>query len=421
MPKISAEDKESATLVPLERLLSGEDDTEAAFNDFRASFDSSDEPGVVRAWELQIDDRGNVGTTKMQNRLGSWPIDVYKFDELCQMLIDQYMDPTQTRMAVRLCGTRKEQTGYVFNKVVMLKRALKKESSSNASDSTASIMKMMQEMNERNMAILQRMQAPKEEKPDVMGEIQKMMAFAQAMNGPMMSMLQSLIPALAGRPLPAASDPFSSIGGLLDVAERLSDLRGGGETGGDDNSLAGILRAVTPLAKPALEALPAIAAMAARNSAPAPQAPRRLPPAPAPGSVPTAAPASAGVLKPTPASVNGAAHIQPTDIPSGDSEMLAQLKPQIDALVAMAAQGSPATDAADLLFDQVFMTVPDEIFEKLAGFVDSDTFVNYVIVMNPAAKPHAAWFEAFKTQIVKRLNDETTSVDTPTPPPVLQG
>ena len=101
--------------------------------------------------------------------------------------------------------------------------------------------------------------------------------------------------------------------------------------------------------------------------------------------------------------------------------MLAQLKPQIDALVAMAAQGSPATDAADLLFDQVFMTVPDEIFEKLAGFVDSDTFVNYVIVMNPAAKPHAAWFEAFKAQIVKRLNDETTSVDTPTPPPVLQG
>jgi hypothetical protein len=421
MQKITDKEKESATIIPLERLLSGEDDTEAAFNDFRASFDSSDEPGVVRAWELQIDERGNVGTTRMQNRLGSWPIDAYKFDELCQMLIDQYMDVTQTRMAVRLCGTRKEQTGYVFNKIVMLKRALKKESSSNASDSTASIMKMMQEMNERNMAMFARLQAPKEEKPDVMGEIQKMMAFAQAMNGPMMSMLQSLIPALAGRPAPADKDPFSSIGGLLDVAERLSDLRGGGGEGGDDNSLAGILRAVTPLAKPALEALPAIAAMAARNSPPAPAriaAPQsvRTPP---PGSVPTPAPAGP--------SGNGAArtpppsNIQPTDIPSGDSEMLAQLKPQIDALVAMAAQGSPATDAADLLFDQVFMTVPDEIFEKLAGFVDSDTFVNYVIVMNPAAKPHAAWFEAFKAQIVKRLNDETTSVDTPTPPPVLQG
>src|ERR1700735_629673 len=136
-PRISAEEKENATLLPLERILDAENDTEAAFNDFRASFDSSDEPGVVRAWELVIDERGNVGTTRMQNRLGSWPIDAYKFDELCQMLIDQYMDVNQTRMAVRLCGTRKEQTGYVFNKIVMLKRALKKESSSSASESTS--------------------------------------------------------------------------------------------------------------------------------------------------------------------------------------------------------------------------------------------------------------------------------------------
>jgi len=72
--------------------------------------------------------------------------------------------------------------------------------------------------------------------------------------------------------------------------------------------------------------------------------------------------------------------------------MLAQLKPQIDALVSMAVQGSPATDAADLLFDQVFLTVPEEIFERLANFVDSDTFVNYVCVMNPAATACALWW-----------------------------
>lgn len=418
MPKISQEEKDNATLLPLERILSDVDDAESAFNDFRESFQTGDEPGIVRAWELQIDERGNVGTTKMQTKLGSWPIDAYKLDELCQMIVDQYMTADQTRMAVRLVGTRKEQTGYVFNKIMLLKRAHRKETSGNTSESTSSMMKALQENNERMLAMIQRMQAPVE-KPDTMAEIQKIMAFAQAMNAPMMGMLQSLLPALAGRPVPAAAtgDPFGSLTGILDVAERIADMRGGGaDSGGDENSFAGILRAITPLAKPALEALPALAAMQAA-SRPAP----KLIPAAAPVNRPTSptdpTPHPRPAPGPTPVvATNGAAKpVQPTDIPSGDSAMLAQLKPQIDALVQMASQGSPAEAAADLLFDQIFLTVPEELFERLANFVDSETFVTYVCVMNPAAKPHAAWFEAFKTQIIKRLNEETDSIDDPTP------
>jgi hypothetical protein len=399
MARISAEEKEGATLIPLERILHGEDDTEAAFNEFRESFQTGEEPGVVRAWELTIDERGNVGTTRMQNRLGSWPIDAYKFDELCSMLIDQYMEPNQTRMAVRLTGTRKEQSGYVFNKIVMLKRAMKKESSSDAKESTASIMKMMQEMNERNMALFARLQQQQPDKPDTMAEIQKMMAFAQAMNAPMMGMLQSLLPALAGRPVPAASDPFASVGSLLDVAERLSDMRGGSDSGGDDHSFAGIVRAVTPLMKPALEALPAIAAMQAQRPAIA---------APARPVASTAAPARPVASAPAAPASPSTPPVQLTDLPSGDSAMLAQLKPQIDSLVAMAQQGSDAVGAADLIFDQVFLDpqLPEELYEKLANFVDSEQFVNYVMILNPAAKPHAAWFEAFKKQVVLRLTTE---------------
>jgi hypothetical protein len=415
--KISADEKNTATLVPLERILDDMDDTEASFNDFRESFQTGEEPGTVRAWELSIDERGNIGTTKTQTRLGSWPVDAYTLDELCTLLIDQYMTPDQIRMAVRLVGTDPKKSGYAFNKIVMLKRALKKETSSNGSESTASIMKMMQEMNERNMVILQKMQAPAPEKPDTMAEIQKMMAFAQSMNAPMMTMLQSLLPALAGRPAPAASDPFTGIAGIFDVAERLSDLRGGGERGGDDNSLAGIIRAVAPLAKPALEALPAIASMQAANR-PAPVQPAARPPVaaaprpPPPGSVPTQTQPTAQPTQPT------AAPIHPTDIPSGDASMIAQLKPQIDSLVAMAAQGSDATGAADLIFDQIFMepNLPEELYEKLANFIDSPTFVQYVIVMNPAAKPFSAWFDAFKVQIVKRLDESEVGADTPTAP-----
>jgi hypothetical protein len=416
MRSITDDERKTATLVAVDSILSDVDDTETAFNDFRASFDSSDEPGTIKAWELQIDERGNVGTTKMQQRLGSWPIDAYKFDEICQLLINQYMTPDQHRMAVRMVGTRPGTPGYIFNKIVMLRRANKSESSSTTGESTSSIMKLMQEMNERNLAMFARLQQQQAVKPDAMDEIQKMMAFAQSMNAPMMGMLQSLLPALVGRPAPAAgADPFQSVGSLLDVAERLSDMRGGGEhtSGGDDNSFAGILRAIAPLAKPALEALPAIAAMQAANRPPARPAAlvQQRPQAPASGSAPTAAPQPATAMPPASGPI-----LQPTDIPSGDSQMLAQLKPQIDALVSMAEQNSDPTGAADLIFDQVFLdpNLPEELFEKLAGFVDSDTFVKYVVVMNPAAKPHIAWFDAFKTQVVKRLEAETTSVDQPT-------
>jgi hypothetical protein len=419
MRTISDDEKKGATLVAIEGLLSDVDDTETAFNDFKSSFDSGQEHGTIKAWELQIDERGNVGTTKMQQRLGSWPIDAYRFDEICQLLINEFMLPGQHRMAVRLVGTRPMQPGYVFNKIVMLKRPIRSESSSNTSENTASIMKIMQENNERIIAMVQRMQAPVE-KPDTMAEVQKMMAFAQAMNAPMMGLLQTLLPALAGRaPAPAAGDPFGSLDSILNVAERISDMRGGGESaGGDDNSVAGILRAITPLAKPALEALPAIAAMQAA-SRPAPrviQAPAR-PAAPNPTAQPTQ------VSPPAPAPIPSGPTVQPTDIPSGDSAVLAQLKPQIDQLVLMASQGSDATAAADLIFDQIFMdpNLPEEIFERLAGFVDSNTFVNYVCVMNPQAKPHAAWFEAFKTQIVKRLEAETQSAEDPTVLPANLG
>jgi hypothetical protein len=417
MPRISAEEKENATLIPLERILSDVDDTESSFNDFRAGFDQGEEPGIVRAYELEIDEHGKVGTTKMQTRLGSWPIDAYKFDELCNMIIELYMTLDQQRMAVRLVGTDPKKTGYVFNKIVMLKRALKKESSSTGTESTSSIMKLMQEMNEKNMAMIARLQAPREEKPDSMAELQRLMVFAQTLNNPMNEMMKLLLPALAGRPAPAASDPFGSITGLIDVAERLSDLRGGGDSGGgNDDSIAGIIRSIVPVVKPALEALPALAAMSARQRPPARIA------APATGPANPAAPTPSP--SPTTPTIPTGPTVLASDIPSGDSEMLAQLKPQIDSLVSMASQGSDPTGAANLIFDQVFMDprLPDEIFEKLSDFVDSETFVNYVIVMNPAAKPHAAWFETFKAQVIKRLNAETISADQPTPqPPVASG
>ena len=94
--------------------------------------------------------------------------------------------------------------------------------------------------------------------------------------------------------------------------------------------------------------------------------------------------------------------------------MLQQLKPQVDSLVQMAEQKSDPNGTADLVFEQVFMNLSDDDYEKLANFIDNPQFMNYVKLINPAAATYQAWFAAFQTQIIKNLNADETQ--TPTAP-----
>jgi len=103
------------------------------------------------------------------------------------------------------------------------------------------------------------------------------------MNAPMMTILTELLPALAGRPVPAAGDPFAGLEGLLGVAERLSDLKAGGSGGGDDDPVVGIIKSIVPVVKPALEAIPSLMA---QRPPPQPRLPPRMPPRPRPHRLP---------------------------------------------------------------------------------------------------------------------------------------
>jgi len=66
-----------------------------------------------------------------------------------------------------------------------------------------------------------------------------------------------------------------------------------------------------------------------------------------------------------------------------------------------------------LIFDQVFLNLSDEDYERLANFVDSPQFLNYVKIINPAASAHADWFATFQAQIIKHLNADETQQPTP--------
>lgn len=398
------------------------DDIEGAFDEWRSSFDSGEEVGKLRAFQIPLDERGNVmATAKNQIRLGSWPIDLYDYDSLCAMLIRDFM-PAERVLAVRLVGTQVGQRGVRFNKIVVLrapKDAPTPGRSGGESVDMAALMRSIQENNERMLSQFRAMQ-PAPAQRDSMEEMQRMMVFVQALNKPTTDLLMALLPALAGRPTPPSADPFSGLSGILDVAEKLADLRGGGsaDTGSD---WLQALRAVVPLAKPALEALPAILA----NKPPAVVTPRLSAPTPtpipgsngsAPGSQPTQ-PASKPAAEPPAGNA--------TDIPSGDAQVFAQLKPQIDTLVQMATeQPDPqaAVAAADFLYDNMISTLPDEFYDRLYEVVHSDNFIKNAAIFNPGVSKHEAWFKVFKAQVLKRYDDEeAAAISQPTEPGAAAG
>lgn len=391
-------ERDGATLVAISTEGIPLDDVEASFDDWRASFDHAETPGTIRAYQVALDERGMVNmSAKTQIRLGAWAIDLYNFDQLCSMIIADYMLPNNEKiMAVRFLGTKAGQQGVQFNKIVILRApAAKPNGGAAPPESTATMLKAFQEANERTLMMLQRLQPPAD-KPDPMAEMMKMATFMQQLNAPVMSLLTSLIPAIAGgRAAQPTGDPFSSLSSAIDVMDKLNGLRGeGGESDDGGDSLMGTIKAVAMAAKPLLESLPALTAAQARQ----PQRPviEHGPPA-APGQIPSKTAAPQG-----PAA-------SATDIPTGDQEMFAQLKPQIDSLVEMAKQGSDPAAAADLLFDQVIIELPDALYGRVADLIGQTNFLRNAAVFNPAVGTYETFFKAFQAQIIKRIEQEDSA------------
>jgi hypothetical protein len=380
------------------------DDIEQSFDDWRGSFDNAETPGTITALQLPLDERGLVSpTSKAQTRLGAWPIDMYSYHELCAMLIREFMVPANEKLiAVRLIGTRAGQRGFSFNKIVIIRAPASAfnggmgATQAGGSETVAGIAKLLAEMQQQNLALLERLNRPPPTPPpvDQLAEIQKLALISEMLNKGSNRLMELVVPALIGRPAPAAAgNPFDNITGLLDVAEKLSELKSGSGDGDGGDSWVGILKALAPVAKPALET---IAETVRRMPAAAPPALPR--PAPQPTAQPTAPSA------PTQSAAQPAGSL--TDIPSGDREVFAQLKPQIDSLVQMAGQGADPVAAADLLFDQVILTLPDQVYEQIVNVVTSPSFLKNAAVFNPAVNQHADFFEKFRAQIEKRVTDE---------------
>jgi hypothetical protein len=191
----------------------------------------------------------------------------------------------------------------------------------------------------------------------------------------------------------------------------LDDMRGErGGGGSDDSGVAGIIKAVAPLAGPLLQM--AATQQANRVALPAPTIPippqpvrdmSGVPSRPAPVAPPTSNPSA------------------PTSQPISEAEMFGELKPIVDNLVLTMQNGAEPVGVADFFFEQTFMNIEDDkVYDQLADFVESPTCIQRLGFFNPAVAANVAWFEKFRARVIELLNaPEAPAVQgPPNPAPV---
>lgn len=399
-----------------------EDDIEAAFQEWKQQTENTETKGHVRVFRIPLDDKGQPSySSKNQARLGSWPIDLYTFDELCSLLVKDYMLPGEKMMAVRCMGTIDGKPGLAFNKIWILQRPNSADTqptpASGANDPMSAAIRAMMETQESTMRTMQAMLQGRDSGSGGGGanSVQQMMQLAvlmKTLNEPMVTMMTAIM----GRgPLPAAGGaaPGSDLKSLLEGLALLDDLRGG--RGGGGSETADIIRAVSGIAGPTLQM---IAASRANNPVPArriaqPRAPVTVaqPAQPAPNPAPNPAPTPLADFPgstPTNPAPQGQPAVTDPNTPTDPqaNNMFAQVKPQIDSLVQMAAQGADPLETANLFFDEVMLPLEDKEYGKICDLVMDTGFLGKISVFNPAVKQYAHFFTAMRDRIVARINEE---------------
>lgn len=398
-----------------------QDDVYDAFQAWREGFQDSETPGMIRAFRLPMDEQGKPSLTSTgQVRLGSWPVDQYDFDTLCDKILREYMLPTENVMAVRLIGTLTGKTGVRFNKIVTLQRPNNSmaliSGPPGSKDNFADILRAMQESNERIL----KMMSPGPAGGGSQDQLMQTVAMMRALNEPMMQMMGPMMAALAGRPASAGGSSMKEAIETMVLLDRFMGRRSpvSGSGGGSSSTTVEIIKAVSGIAAPLLQL--------ANKNAEAQAVQRRRPqpkPVPSPTATPTPAPGPTGsTLETAPAQPVDLPMDRPSSLPPGslsqghnvdtpssqlgDPAMFAETKKQIDALVDVARGGADPAAVADLFFEQTMLTLDDANYGQLANLIESNAFLGTIGLYNSQVKDFAEFFTTMRSRLVERITAE---------------
>lgn len=375
---------QSPDVIPL-----GDADSELAWDEWIGALKDSATAGTIRAHRLPVDADGNplLGKGTRQIFLGSWPHQLYGFDDLLAKLTKEFLKPGEIAH-VKLTGTAPGVRGVMFSRVVTLQKADGPvDAAHGTSETVGQLFKVMQDGQQQQLAVLREIMGPSNQ-PVPQGR-----SMMEVMKDIAVIVTPILGPALAayiGRP----AVPRSDLAELVGVMSQLKDFMSG-DSGKEesDSTTVGIIKAVAP-------ALPQLLQLLNQQSR-----------APSPMPMPVTAPASKplqDLSRPTqmPPPPPPAANLS-TPTSQVNDAMLAQLKPQLDQLVQLAEQNTDPVEVAKLTVQML----PEQFEDTLAHLVADQESFSRLSVLSPDIKKHSDWFERLRLALHSELYepDETAS------------
>ncbi len=404
------ERREAITLVPQDDAapaFGNDADTEQAWNGWFDAIQNSESQGKIRVYKVPTNEDGSPNlTSKGQIQLLTAPHDQYDFDELCNIIRKDYMEPGET-MCVRMMGFREGVKGFEFNRIMMLKRGKSQAPQEQANSQLGEILRAMQTSQESNATLMREMLKPPEVAPQKSG----MEIFAQ-MAGIVGPIVAPIIAAYIARP---AVKPTNDLGMLMDAMLKLKDITAGNtqSENSDDNSMLGIVKAVAPAG---LQLLNTLASQQRAGNNQTGQVPIARPVPQLSGPTPSASgngvsPAQVRTndLQPQSGTVEQTTPTLP--LPVETPPMMLKLKEMLAELIILCDNKQAPADVAELTLSMLPEEYDDPLFDLVS---DADKFSKLKMLNSGIATPERApWFEQLRVELFNRMVEPA---DAPAPP-----
>jgi hypothetical protein len=333
---------------------------------------------IGSAAKLTINKLSN-GLNSSEIFCASYPVDKYSYFELLEIL-----QKTWGAGDYRIYCTVKGRKGVLQNQLVSVAgspQQLLPQAPTNQNDVMASMMRMMQENNERLLEALK----PKEDAGDRMKFMQEMLMMKQIFGGdqkPQASML-------------------SGVKEMVEVMSLMQGLSGGGATESE------------PVWMKALTAFAPVAAAAVNTMAqPKPQPPMMR--HPHPQTHHPQRPPEMRTVNPEPTPVNEPIKKEEASTMPSQAENVKMLCDALDGPMASMV-------AADKIAETIVDKTPDESLDALEAWVVSETLINDLIALDARVVKHHDWFcdliEHVKAQLglesryAEMYDDDTTEAN----------
>jgi hypothetical protein len=359
-------------------------------------------------YRIPTNEKGDpVPNARNQAELFSAALDLYTFDEVINRVRREFMPPGMAVTTVRLMGTKKRSEnspgGIVFNQIVTVEKSAN-EAIGQAKESTAELMRVIQESAQRQMEMLERVMGNRTQS-DPLDNMAKLGALMTTMMTPLLTAIgggggsRSSMKELMEMLVIAKNLGGGDGGGLKSRLEEITLLKSlatelGGEGNEDGDTPAGIIKAVSPLAGPIMEALAAFQKNQAESKALAREklaTRKRLTTVTdttsAGGERGKSIEQSADAQRQKSATPQGSASL----VNNEDEFMLKLIREQLGTLTEVAAENGDPVPLAAMLIEGI----PEEYDEKVLAFLENKNCLAVLESLHPKVKEHRDWFARF--------------------------